>query len=226
MREVSERHRHRYEVNNAYRDRLIAAGLRGQRDARRTVRWSSSSSCPPTSTRSSSAPRRTRSSRAGRPARTRCSRRSSARRSTTARRTGCRSSCTASGRRSVRVQGPSEHVLGRPGRSPRPATTSPSSPPTTSTPARCSRCAATTCRMPGGGTSVREIMEHAGAVAVAALDARRPADDDLPVPARARAAPLGDAGGPAGRRRARTRWRRPGASWPRRSVSRRTSGPC
>ena len=46
---ISERHRHRYEVNNAYRDRLIAAGLRGQRHARRTARWSSSSSCPPTS---------------------------------------------------------------------------------------------------------------------------------------------------------------------------------
>ena len=64
-REITERHRHRYEVNNAYRDRLAEAGLRDQRDARRTVRWSSSSSCPPTCTRSSSAPRRTRSSRAG-----------------------------------------------------------------------------------------------------------------------------------------------------------------
>jgi CTP synthase len=27
MREISERHRHRYEVNNDYRDRLMAAGL-------------------------------------------------------------------------------------------------------------------------------------------------------------------------------------------------------
>jgi CTP synthase len=27
MREISERHRHRYEVNNDYRERLVAAGL-------------------------------------------------------------------------------------------------------------------------------------------------------------------------------------------------------
>ena len=59
--EVSERHRHRYEVNNAYRDRIAESGLRfsgtspgrasgGVRRVRRA-----------TSIRSSSAPRRTRS---------------------------------------------------------------------------------------------------------------------------------------------------------------------
>ena len=81
--EVTERHRHRYEVNNAYRDRLTEAGLvvsgtLAGRPAGR-VRRAARATC----TRSSSAPRRTRSSRAGRPGRTRCSRRSSAPRSTT-----------------------------------------------------------------------------------------------------------------------------------------------
>ena len=40
--EVSERHRHRYEVNNAYREQLEAAGRRS-RGRPRTVGWSSSS---------------------------------------------------------------------------------------------------------------------------------------------------------------------------------------
>ena len=51
----SERHRHRYEVNNAYRDRL-AGGRPGRSPARpRTAGWSSSSSWPATCTRTSSA---------------------------------------------------------------------------------------------------------------------------------------------------------------------------
>ena len=45
---VDERHRHRYEVNNAYRDALDEAGLRVLRDLARTAGWSSSSSCTAT----------------------------------------------------------------------------------------------------------------------------------------------------------------------------------
>ena len=59
--EVSERHRHRYEVNNAYRD---DAGRRpgcASPAPRRTAGWSSSSSWTASCTRSSWPPRRTRS---------------------------------------------------------------------------------------------------------------------------------------------------------------------
>ena len=69
---VTERHRHRYEVNNAYRDALAKAGLHSP--ARRpTGGWSSSSRWTASCTRSSWRPRRIRSSRAARPGRTRCS---------------------------------------------------------------------------------------------------------------------------------------------------------
>ena len=44
--EVSERHRHRYEVNNAYRDRIAESGC-GSPAPRPTGTWSSSSSTPP-----------------------------------------------------------------------------------------------------------------------------------------------------------------------------------
>ncbi len=70
---VSERHRHRYEVNNAYRAAADATPGWSSPAPRRTAGWSSSSSCPPTSTRSTRAPRRTRSSSRGRRARIRCS---------------------------------------------------------------------------------------------------------------------------------------------------------
>ena len=58
--EVAERHRHRYEVNNAYRADLEAAGLviSGMSP---DSRWSSSSSCRPRCTPTSSPPRPTRS---------------------------------------------------------------------------------------------------------------------------------------------------------------------
>ena len=62
---VAERHRHRYEVANAYRERLEAAGLVISGVPRRTAGWWSSSSWPATSTRSSSAPRPIRSSSRG-----------------------------------------------------------------------------------------------------------------------------------------------------------------
>ena len=60
---VSERHRHRYEVES--RDTAAASRRSGwsARASRPTVGWSSSSSCP--TTRSGSVPRPTRSSRAG-----------------------------------------------------------------------------------------------------------------------------------------------------------------
>ena len=79
---VDERHRHRYEVNNSYRE--TAAGVPGScsRACRRTATWSSTSSSPSTCTRTTSPPRPTPSSAPARPARTRCSRAWSARRST------------------------------------------------------------------------------------------------------------------------------------------------
>ena len=63
--------------------------------------------------------------------------------------------------------------------------------------------------MPGGGTAVREVVEHPGAVAIAALDA----DDRLMMIHQyrhaVRPAALGAAGRAARRGRARTRSRRP-----------------
>ena len=78
---VYERHRHRYEVNNHYRapprgGRARVLGHLARRPAGRVRRAAA------TCTRSSSAPRRTPSSRAGPTARTRCSRRSCRRRAT------------------------------------------------------------------------------------------------------------------------------------------------
>ena len=57
----SERHRHRYEVNNAYRDAARAGRPASSPAPRRTAAWSSSSSCRATCTRTSSPPRPTRS---------------------------------------------------------------------------------------------------------------------------------------------------------------------
>ena len=71
--QVEERHRHRYEVNNAYRERLEAGRPGVLRPVARTAAWSSSSSCPARRTRSSSPPRPTRSSCPAPPGRTRCS---------------------------------------------------------------------------------------------------------------------------------------------------------
>ena len=77
---VSERHRHRYEVNPRYRDRLVERRARAARGPRPTAAWWSSSSCP--ATPSGSPPRPTRSSRAGRTGPTRCFASWSGRRST------------------------------------------------------------------------------------------------------------------------------------------------
>ena len=74
---VTERHRHRYEVNNAYRDAARDQPDCGCPGCRRTATWSSSSSWTGSCTRSTSRPRRTRSSSPARPGRTRCSSRSS-----------------------------------------------------------------------------------------------------------------------------------------------------
>ena len=70
---VSERHRHRYEVNNKYRDQIAAKGLSSP-ERRPTASWSSSWNFPATSTRTTWPRRRTPSSARGPPARTRCSR--------------------------------------------------------------------------------------------------------------------------------------------------------
>ena len=58
--EVAERHRHRYEVNNAYRGQLEEAGLVISGTSPDS-RWSSSSSCRPRCIPTSSPPRPTRS---------------------------------------------------------------------------------------------------------------------------------------------------------------------
>ena len=62
-RRSSERHRHRYEVNNAYREQLAEAGLVVLAVPPPTSASSSSSSCRATCTRTTSPPRRTPSSR-------------------------------------------------------------------------------------------------------------------------------------------------------------------
>ena len=58
---VQERHRHRYEVNNGYREQLERGRAGVLRDSRRTARWSSSSSCRATCIPTTSRPRPTRS---------------------------------------------------------------------------------------------------------------------------------------------------------------------
>ena len=50
--EISERHRHRFEVNNDYRDKVAESGLSSRGPRRTDIWWSSSSTT--TSTRSSS----------------------------------------------------------------------------------------------------------------------------------------------------------------------------
>ena len=77
--EVSERHRHRYEVNNVYRERIAESGLQfsGTSPDGHLVEFVE---YPADVHPSSSAPRPTRNSRAGPPARIRCSLRSSGRR--------------------------------------------------------------------------------------------------------------------------------------------------
>ena len=70
---VSERHRHRYEVNNHYRDRIAEAGHGLLGRLARPRRSSSTSSCRARCTRSTWARRRTPSCGRGRTARTRCS---------------------------------------------------------------------------------------------------------------------------------------------------------
>ena len=70
--QISERHRHRYEVNNAYREQLTEAGFRFS-GISPTASWSSSANCRARRIRSTSARRRIRSCAPGRTGRTRCS---------------------------------------------------------------------------------------------------------------------------------------------------------
>ncbi len=70
---VHERHRHRYEVNNAYRDTLEQAGLVCSGPVAGRAAGGVRRAATGRPTRSSSPPRLTRSSCPGRPARTRCS---------------------------------------------------------------------------------------------------------------------------------------------------------
>ena len=103
--EVSERHRHRYEVNNAYRDRLdrgrpgVSRHVAG-RPARRVRRAARRGA--PVLRRHAGPPGAQEPADPTAPAVRRLRR---ARRSPTGRPTGCPSSCTASARRSVRVGG-------------------------------------------------------------------------------------------------------------------------
>ena len=82
-----------------------------------------------------------------------------------------------------------------------------------------------TVAMPGGGSSVREVVHHPGAVAVVALD-----DEDRVVLLRQYRHPVGEhlwscRPGCATRTASRP-WRRRSGSWPRRSCSPRRAGPC
>ena len=68
---VSERHRHRYEVNNKYRDQIAAQGLCSPARRPTASSWSTWS-FPAKSTRTTWPRRRTRSSAHARPGRTHC----------------------------------------------------------------------------------------------------------------------------------------------------------
>ena len=139
---------------------------------RRTGTWSSSSSTPPTCTRSSSVRRRTPSSRAGRPGRIRCSSRSSARRWTTRR----RSDCPGWRFRSRRTESSSRGGRATAARC-RAANLKPVAEHDFETVAsetiyigKIFALRIDQVRMPGGNVAKREVVENFGAVAIVAMD--------------------------------------------------------
>ena len=196
--EVSERHRHRYEVNNDYRDRIAESGLRfsGTSPDGHLVEFVEyPRDVHPVPRRHPGASRAEEPADAAAPAVRGVHRRG-------ARIQGRR---TASRWRYLQRSNGAEHsdaeAAGPRARRPWLTTTSTPSPAKRSTSGRFSRCASTRCAMPGGGTARREVVEHYGAVAVVAID-----DDDqcragLPVPAPARPAAVGTARRTARRRR-------------------------
>ncbi len=167
---VAERHRHRYEVANSYRPVLEDAGLvfSGTSPDGRLVEFVE---LVARSTRSSSAPKRTRSSSLAQPERTRCSRVSSQPRCSarmTLRLSSARSPCPVAVCRS----GP-EVPPGRPMSQLRDEASS-------AYPVRRSTIDFRSGRvidvrtdevsMPGGATATRDVVVHPGAVGIIALD--------------------------------------------------------
>ena len=217
-REVSERHRHRYEVNNAYRDRLTDAGLvicgtLARRLARRVRRAARRRA--PVLRRDPGAPRAQEppdpaapAVRGVRPGGDRLPRRRPAAGGAAARTHGV----TVGGRRreragdgaaAPRLRGRRlrRHLHGQGhGGAPRPGPD-----------ARRRHRRPRDHGAPRGGGDRR-------------AGRRRPAGDDLPVPARAGAAAVGDARRAAGRRGGGPGRRPRAASWPRRSGWPRGSG--
>ena len=202
---VDERHRHRYEVNNAYREQLEEAGLvfsgtSPGRPARRVRRAAARGA--PVLRRHAGAPGVPLAADPGAPAVRRAGRG----------RRWCRSGRTA------RWSLPARMPAGRP------VADRPGADVTRSRPARARPSTGRVwdvvsddrASCPAASRSSATCVLHPGAVAVLALD-----DDDRVLLVRQyrhprRAHPLGAAGRPARRRRRATRWRRRPASWGRR----------
>ena len=216
---VEERHRHRYEVNNAYRD---AAGARpgwSSPAPRRTGGSSSTSSCRATCTRTSSPPRRTRSSGPARPGRTRCSPAWSPPRWPRQGAVAGRA-LDLGARRAPRDGGPHAGGRRRAGR-------------------RCTVRSSETVHdgmvwdvrrdevdLGGRAAVTREVIDHTGAVGVVVLDDRGPGAAAAAVPAPGAAPTCGSRRPGCSTWRARTRWSRRSASSPRRPTWSPTTGTC
>ena len=184
---VQERHRHRYEVNNAYRRRPGAGRAGLLRACRRTGGWWSSWSCPGTCTRSSSRPRPTRvpvpadpaapavqragrrrpravAGRAGAPRRPWPPQAAPGGQRPRGRALGCLTPSRAAG------QADPESTGHRPGALADLAEDWPVIDVRAAGPGQLLRLRRDAVRMPDGAGGSREVIEHPGAVAIVALD--------------------------------------------------------
>ena len=166
---VEERHRHRYEVNNHYREQIADAGPASSRARRPTARSSSTSSSTAPSTRSTSARRRTPSCGRARTTRTRCSPGSSRRPSSARTRAAVREVDEADAAEVVPSTDASDAARAC---SPTSRRRRRSRRPRSSSRARSGTSSATTFDY-DGSPIVREYVAHTGAVARA-----RPVDDE------------------------------------------------
>ena len=178
---IDERHRHRYEVNNRYRDQIAEARAWCSPASRPTATSSSTSSCRATCTRTTSPRRRTPSCARGRPTRIRSSAGSSARRSSATVPASCSTSRMTepvSSRESLRDEPAELEVVAS----------------DLVYEGAVWDVRSDTVRY-GDGEIVRQYVDHPGASAIVARRRRRPGAADPAVPASDPPPRLGDPGG-------------------------------